>query len=107
MNLNFLFDSGLLGLEYAMLALGVYITFRILNIPDLTVDGSFTFGLSVSAVFSAAGHPFLGLLSGGGLRHRFAPNPVGNPSHFGGDLDHERAVYHQHHRDGQSQYLPD
>ena len=62
MNLNFLFDSGLLGLEYAMLALGVYITFRILNIPDLTVDGSFTFGLSVSAVFSAAGHPFLGLL---------------------------------------------
>lgn len=62
MNLNFLLDSGLLGLEYAMLALGVYITFRILNIPDLTVDGSFTFGLAVSAVFAAGGHPFLGLL---------------------------------------------
>ena len=34
----------LLGFQYALLALGVYISFRILNIPDLTVDGSFTFG---------------------------------------------------------------
>ncbi len=51
----------LLGLQYALLALGVYITFRILNIPDLTVDGSFTFGAAVSAVLSVAGHPFLGL----------------------------------------------
>ncbi len=51
----------LLGLQYALLALGVYITFRVLNIPDLTVDGSFTFGAAVSAVLSVAGHPFLGL----------------------------------------------
>ena len=62
MNLNFLFDSGLLGLEYAMLALGVYITFRILNIPDLTVDGSFTLGAAVAVVATLAGHPVLGLL---------------------------------------------
>ncbi len=53
----------LLGLQYAMLALGVYITFRVLNIPDLTVDGSFTLGAAVSAVLSVAGHPFLGLLA--------------------------------------------
>ena len=52
----------LLGLQYAMLALGVYITFRVLNIPDLTVDGSFTLGAAVSAVLGAAGHPYLGLL---------------------------------------------
>jgi len=52
----------LLGLQYALLALGVYITFRVLNIPDLTVDGSFTLGAAVSAVLSVAGHPFLGLL---------------------------------------------
>ncbi len=51
----------LLGLQYALLALGVYITFRVLNIPDLTVDGSFTLGAAVSAVLSVAGHPFLGL----------------------------------------------
>lgn len=53
----------LLGLQYALLALGVYITFRVLNIPDLTVDGSFTLGAAVSAVLSVAGHPFLGLLA--------------------------------------------
>lgn len=53
----------LLGLQYAMLALGVYITFRVLNIPDLTVDGSFTLGAAVSAVLGAAGHPYLGLLA--------------------------------------------
>ena len=36
--MNFFLDSALLGLEYALLAVGVYITFRILNLPDLTVD---------------------------------------------------------------------
>ncbi|MCI8554598.1 MAG: ABC transporter permease [Clostridiales bacterium] len=50
-----------LGLLYALMAAGVYITFRILNVPDLTVDGSFTLGMAVSAVLSAAGHPLLGL----------------------------------------------
>lgn len=51
-----------LGLIYGLLALGIYISFRILNIPDLTADGSFTLGLSVSAVLTAAGHPYLGIL---------------------------------------------
>lgn len=60
--MGFLTDSILLGLQYAMLALGVYITFRVLNIPDLTVDGSFTFGIAVSGALTAAGHPVLGLL---------------------------------------------
>jgi putative ABC transport system permease protein len=50
-----------LGLLYALMAAGVYITFRILNVPDLTVDGSFTLGMAVSAVLSAAGHPLLGI----------------------------------------------
>lgn len=51
------------GLIYAVLALGVYIAFRILNTPDLTVDGSFTLGMAVSAVLTAAGHPLAGLLA--------------------------------------------
>lgn len=38
-----------LGLIYAVMALGVYLTFRILNFPDLTVDGSFTTGGAVGA----------------------------------------------------------
>ena len=38
-----------LGLLYATMALGVYLTFKILNFPDLTVDGSFTTGAAVAA----------------------------------------------------------
>ncbi len=51
-----------LGFIYGLLALGIYISFRILNIPDLTADGSFTLGLSVSAALTLAGHPLLGIL---------------------------------------------
>lgn len=51
-----------LGLIYGLLALGIYISFRILDIPDLTADGSFTLGLSVSAALTVAGHPFIGIL---------------------------------------------
>ncbi len=50
-----------LGILYGMLALGVYITFRIMNVPDLTAEGSFTLGLALSAVLTIAGHPLLGL----------------------------------------------
>lgn len=39
-----------LGLIYAVVALGVYVTFRILNFPDLTVDGSFTTGAATAAI---------------------------------------------------------
>jgi len=39
-----------LGLIYAFMAMGVYLTFRILEFADLTVDGSFTTGAAVAAV---------------------------------------------------------
>src|SRR5690625_2667495 len=49
-----------LGLIYAVMALGVYLTFRILNFPDLTVDGSFTSGAATAAVLIVNGtDPFL------------------------------------------------
>lgn len=51
-----------LGLLYGIMVLGIYITFRILNIPDLTTEGSFTFGLVISALYTSGGHPFLGLV---------------------------------------------
>jgi putative ABC transport system permease protein len=51
-----------LGLLYAIMALGIYITFRILNLPDLTVDGSFSLGMACAAVVTISGHPFLALL---------------------------------------------
>lgn len=50
-----------LGLVYTLLAFGIYISFRILNIPDLTVDGSFVLGAAVSAVLTFGGRPVLGL----------------------------------------------
>ena len=53
-----------LGILYGLLAIGIYISFRILNTPDLTAEGSFTFGLSVSAVVASAGHPYLALVLG-------------------------------------------
>ncbi len=46
-----------LGLIYAVMALGVYLTFRILNFPDLTIDGSFTTGASVAAIMIVNGAP--------------------------------------------------
>ncbi|MDR9854804.1 ABC transporter permease [Paenibacillus sp. VCA1] len=45
-----------LGLLYSLMALGVYITFRILDFPDLTVDGSFTTGGGIAAVMISHGY---------------------------------------------------
>ncbi|MFP3155181.1 ABC transporter permease [Lachnospiraceae bacterium ZAX-1] len=48
------------GLIYAIMALGVYITYKILDFPDLTVDGSFPMGAAVTAVMISKGtHPLL------------------------------------------------
>ena len=51
------------GMVYAILALGVLITYRILDFPDLTVDSSFPLGAAVSAKLTIEGvHPVLTLL---------------------------------------------
>jgi putative ABC transport system permease protein len=51
------------GLVYGIMALGVYITFRVLNFPDLTVDGSLPLGAAVCSVCIVSGWPpFLALL---------------------------------------------
>src|SRR5665647_3077832 len=51
-----------LGIIYAIMALGVFISFRTLNIPDLTVDGSFVLGAAFSAVMCSSGQPVLGIV---------------------------------------------
>jgi putative ABC transport system permease protein len=49
-----------LGLVFAFVAIGVYLTFRVLDFPDLTVDGSFPLGAAVAAVLIIAGlNPWL------------------------------------------------
>jgi putative ABC transport system permease protein len=50
---------------YALLALGVFLTYRILNFADLTVDGSFTTGAGTAALLITNGyHPLLGTVAG-------------------------------------------
>ncbi|MDP5253719.1 MULTISPECIES: ABC transporter permease [unclassified Vibrio] len=44
-----------IGLVYGLVALGVYLTFRVLDFPDLTVDGSFPMGAAVAATAIVAG----------------------------------------------------
>jgi len=46
------FESGII---YAIMALGVYLSFRILDFPDLTVDGSFVTGAAVAATLIVSG----------------------------------------------------
>ena len=52
------------GFVYAPMALGVFVSFRVLNTPDLTVDGSFVFGMTACAAVTVAGHPIGGILAG-------------------------------------------
>jgi ABC-type uncharacterized transport system permease subunit len=52
------------GLIYSFLALGVYLTFRVLNFPDLSVDGSLVTGAAVTAILLVHGvHPVLAVLA--------------------------------------------
>ncbi len=48
-----------LGFLYAPVALALFLSYRILDIADLTTDGAFTLGAAVSVVVCAAGHPIL------------------------------------------------
>ena len=50
-----------LGFLYAPVALALFLSYRILDIADLTTDGSFTLGAAVSVTVCAAGHPVLAI----------------------------------------------
>ena len=51
------------GMIYAVMALGIYITYKILDFPDLTVDGSFPLGAALTCALITAGfNPFLTIL---------------------------------------------
>ena len=56
------------GLVFGLVAIGVYLTFRVLGFPDLTVDGSFTLGAAVAAVLIVNdANPFLATLAALGV----------------------------------------
>ncbi len=77
-----------MGLILSLLALGVYISYRVFDIADITVDGSITFGAAICAVLIVRGaHPLPATLAGfmgglvagavtGVLQARFKINPL-------------------------------
>lgn len=61
--MDFLLGILLQGFIYSIMVMGVYITFRFLNFADMSVDGTFTLGASVSAILITKGfNPFVALL---------------------------------------------
>ncbi|OJV47537.1 MAG: ABC transporter permease [Alphaproteobacteria bacterium 43-37] len=57
MNTIQFFGAFELGLIYGLVALGVYLSFRVLDFPDLTVDGSFPLGAAISGILIVSGYP--------------------------------------------------
>lgn len=63
MSLDFFIGSVSIGLMYALVSLGVYISFRLLDFPDLTADGSFPLGGAVCGVMLYLGfNPLIAML---------------------------------------------
>lgn len=50
-----------LGFLYALVAMALFLSYRVLDIADLTTDGCFVLGAAVSVTLTAAGHPFLAI----------------------------------------------
>ena len=55
MNVSILLSTAEQGLIYSLVALGLYVSFRTLDIADLTTDGSFTLGIVTCTALTAAG----------------------------------------------------
>lgn len=63
MNLEFILDVGAQGLAYSILAIGVLLTYQVLDYADLTVEGSFPLGAAAGAMCITHGiNPFLSLI---------------------------------------------
>jgi len=50
-----------LGFMYALVAMALFLSYRVLDIADLTTDGCFVLGAAVSVTLTAMGHPFLAI----------------------------------------------
>jgi putative ABC transport system permease protein len=61
--MNFYLSAVILGLAYCGMGLGIYISLRIFNIPDITTDGSYTLGAAISASMLSSGYSLPGVLA--------------------------------------------
>ncbi len=79
-----------LGCIYSLVALALFLSYRVLDIADLTTDGCFVLGMAVSVTAAISGHPILGLLlaviAGGaaGFVTAFLQTRMGVPSILAG-----------------------
>lgn len=79
-----------LGFMYALVAMALFLSYRVLDIADLTTDGGFVLGAAVSVTVAAMGHPFLAvfaaLLAGAaaGFVTAFLQTRLGVPSILAG-----------------------
>jgi len=63
MNWSLVFHALEQGFVFGIMALGVYITFQVLNFPDLSVDGTFPLGAAITAkIIFSGGHPLVAIL---------------------------------------------
>ena len=101
-----------LGLIYGLVALGVFLSFRVLSFPDLTVDGSFPLGAAVAAS-AIVGRPrslsrrrCMAIARGRarGARHRDPQRPLPHPASARQHPDHDRAVLDQPAHHGPAQH---
>lgn len=89
------------GLIYAIMAVGIFVSFRILDIPDLTVDGSFITGSAVSIMVTQAGLPVLGIFAAmaagraRGLYNGAFTYKAQGAADSGGHPHHDGALLHQ------------
>lgn len=112
MSLDTFLSTLQLGLIYSVLALGLFLSFRILDTPDLTVDGSFVTGMAISAGADAGRTSDTGTGRGvcGRLRrrpgHRPASYTVKNPTDSGRHSDNDGAVFRQpENHGGQTEFV--
>jgi len=79
-----------LGFMYALVAMALFLSYRVLDIADLTTDGGFVLGAAVSVAVAAMGHPFLAVFAalcagaGAGFVTAFLQTRLGVPSILAG-----------------------
>ena len=79
-----------LGFMYALVAMALFLSYRVLDIADLTTDSGFVLGAAVSVTAAAAGHPFLAIPAamaagaGAGYVTAFLQTRLGVPSILAG-----------------------
>ena len=102
------------GVLWSIMTLGLFITFKILDFADMTVDGSFALGGSISAVMivKLGLNPYASLLVAfvagtlAGSITGFLHTKLKIPGHPGGHSHHDRPLFHKHPDHGPGQYAP-